>query len=90
MTILQQKQWSDHLNQRSDPGMQEQVPERFGKYVYFLREKAFNDGRHGKGNNMHQVYCRHEAQLTDKKYTPKQQEDAVEVVLDMSEIYFLP
>ena len=41
MSVLQWKQWRDHVMQRTDPGIVEQVPEEYGEFVYFIREKEF-------------------------------------------------
>ena len=39
MTILQYKEWQDHVYKRTDPGIVDQIPEKYGQYIYFVREK---------------------------------------------------
>ena len=41
MTVLQWKAWREHVFKRTDPGTSEQIPEIFGDFVYFIREKPF-------------------------------------------------
>ena len=41
ITAVHWQHWKDHTFKRSDPGIVEQIPERYGDYVYFVREKQF-------------------------------------------------
>lgn len=93
MVVLHWKQWRDHVIQRTDPGIIEQVPEKVGDYFYFIREKAYPaDVGKPSGQATYSIYCRHAASLMETKHqmTPAQQEKAVEVVLDQMEIPFIP
>lgn len=40
-TVLQWKTWRDHVFKRQDPGVQQQIPETFGGYSYFIEEKEY-------------------------------------------------
>ncbi len=41
MTILQYKEWKEHVFKRTDPGLQDQIPEKYGEFIYFVRENNF-------------------------------------------------
>lgn len=53
-------QWKEHVFRRTDPGMVDQIPEKFGDYIYFVKEKELP-------NNWgpYTVYCRHPASIME-------------------------
>ena len=75
--------WRKQVFSRTDPQL-ESVPEKFGDYIYFLRQKEFTKGKSeekvkglgatGADANFHEIYCRMKHDLKDKL---KSEEDGV-------------
>ena len=45
MTMTQWRHWKDHVFKRTDPGIVEQVPEKYGDFMYFITEKEFEKSK---------------------------------------------
>mmetsp|Transcript_1012 Transcript_1012/g.1825 ORF Transcript_1012/g.1825 Transcript_1012/m.1825 type:complete len:444 (+) Transcript_1012:160-1491(+) len=100
--VLTQKSflnWRSYTFQRQDPGVREQIPEKFGDFVYFLQEGRFEKsavkgGRKVQGQGGSQdhypIYCRHPFNLVGQKLSLEEQDSYIEVVLDMAEVPWLP
>ena len=87
MTKSHMTSWKAHVFKRTDPGITEQIPEKFGDFVYFVRQKDFP-----QGGGSYNIYCRHPSSIMDKSrsMSAQQQEQHVETVLDMAEIHWIP
>ena len=66
--------WKNYVFRRTDPGIREQIPEKFGEFVYFAREGKFPETTAGgrkvrkstTSNLSYPIYCRHPADTLDK------------------------
>ena len=81
--------WKTHVFKRTDPGMQEQIPEKYGDYVYFVKERQFPNNQNrdrlgvaGSGPSSYIVYCRY--RLDEVKSRNQEEESVLDIVDDLS------